>query len=224
MPRYNNPRRTWQYTNEFKVKAVQLSLIEGIQVKSVAEILDIHPFMLSRWRKEYREGKIVVDTRKKITAVSCGGTSARYRFIEKLNEQLSVKSLCLWLGVSSSGYYAWRKRQLSNRSIENAELKTVIKKIFDENKGRYGSPRVFKALIKQGYAIGKKRVARLMKELKLVGRVVRVTHRSPGLKRFLASGENLRPQGGVPKEKNKIWVADVTYLKVSGRCDTKKAA
>jgi putative transposase len=54
-----------------------------------------------------------------------------------------------------------------------------------------------------------------MKELKLVGRVVRVTHRSPGLKRFLASGENLRPQGGVPKEKNKIWVADVTYLKAA---------
>jgi hypothetical protein len=57
MPRYNNPRRTWQYTNEFKVKAVQLSLIEGIQVKSVAETLDIHPFMLSRWRKEYRAGQ-----------------------------------------------------------------------------------------------------------------------------------------------------------------------
>jgi transposase len=66
MPRYNNPRRTWQYTNEFKVKAVQLSLLEGIRVKSVAETLDIHPFMLSRWRKEYREGKIVADKRKKV--------------------------------------------------------------------------------------------------------------------------------------------------------------
>jgi transposase len=65
MPRYNNPRKAWQYTNEFKAKAVQLSLIEGIQVKSVAETLDIHPMMLSRWRKEYREGKIVVDKRKK---------------------------------------------------------------------------------------------------------------------------------------------------------------
>jgi transposase InsO family protein len=152
-----------------------------------------------------------------VAAVSCGGASARYRFIEKLKEQLSVKALCLWLGVSSSGYYAWRKRQPSNRSLEDAELKTVIKKIFDENKGRYGSPRVFKVLIKQGYAIGKKRVVRLMKELKLVGRVVRVTHRSPGLKSFLASGDNLWPQGGVPEEKNKIWVADVTYLKVNDK-------
>jgi transposase len=69
MPRYNNPRKTWQYTNEFKVKAVQLSLLNGIQVKSVADTLDIHPFMLSRWRKEYREGKIVADKRKKLTDV-----------------------------------------------------------------------------------------------------------------------------------------------------------
>lgn len=69
MPKYNNPRKTWQYTDEFKVKAVQLSLLEGIQVKSVAETLDIHPFMLSRWRKEYREGLIVSDKRKKVTSV-----------------------------------------------------------------------------------------------------------------------------------------------------------
>ena len=66
MPRYTQPRRTWHYLNEFKVKAVQLSLLEGVQVKDVAETLDIHPFMLSRWRKEYREGKLIADKRQKI--------------------------------------------------------------------------------------------------------------------------------------------------------------
>jgi transposase len=66
MPRYTQPRRTWHYLNEFKVKAVQLSLLEGVQVKDVAKTLDIHPFMLSRWRKEYREGKLVADKRQKI--------------------------------------------------------------------------------------------------------------------------------------------------------------
>ncbi len=65
MPRYNNPRKTWQYTNEFKVKAVQLTYLENVQVKQIAETLDIHPFMLSRWRKKYREGKIVADKRIK---------------------------------------------------------------------------------------------------------------------------------------------------------------
>lgn len=69
MPRYNNPRRTSRYTNEFKVKAVQLTYLDSIQIKKVAETLDIHPFMLSRWRKEYREGKIVADKRQKVTSI-----------------------------------------------------------------------------------------------------------------------------------------------------------
>jgi transposase len=69
MPRYNNPRKTWRYTNEFKAKAVQLTYLDGIQIKQVAKTLDIHPFMLSRWRKEYREGKIVVDKRVKVASV-----------------------------------------------------------------------------------------------------------------------------------------------------------
>ena len=70
MPRYTKPRRTWHYLNEFKVKAVQLSLLDDVQVKDVAATLDIHPFMLSRWRKEYREGKLIADKRKKITSMA----------------------------------------------------------------------------------------------------------------------------------------------------------
>ena len=70
MPKYNNPRRTWKYSNDFKVNAVQLSYVVGVTIKSVAEKLDIHPFMLSRWRKEYREGIIVADKRKKVAGQS----------------------------------------------------------------------------------------------------------------------------------------------------------
>ena len=70
MPRYTKPRRTWHYDNDFKAKAVQLSLMEGVQVNEVAQTLDIHPFMLSRWRKEYREGKIKIDKRKKVTSMA----------------------------------------------------------------------------------------------------------------------------------------------------------
>ena len=69
MPKYNQPRKSWRYTNEFKVKAVQLSLLEGVLVKEVATTLDIHPFMLSRWRKGLREGKIVADKRTKVTSI-----------------------------------------------------------------------------------------------------------------------------------------------------------
>lgn len=66
MPKYTQPRKTWRYTTDFKVKAVKLSLQDGLQVKQVAEGLDIHPFMLSRWRKEYREGKLQGDGQRRV--------------------------------------------------------------------------------------------------------------------------------------------------------------
>ena len=66
MPRYTKSRKTWRYTRDFKVKAVKLSLKPNIQSKDVADALDIHPFMLSRWRKEYREGKLTGYSKHKV--------------------------------------------------------------------------------------------------------------------------------------------------------------
>ena len=53
------PRTTYKYTDRFKATAVKLSQLPGVASKDVAESLCIHPFMLSRWRKEMREGLIV---------------------------------------------------------------------------------------------------------------------------------------------------------------------
>jgi len=52
------PKKVNRYTNEFKVQAVRLSLSPDFQTQDVAYALDIHPFMLSRWKKQYREGKL----------------------------------------------------------------------------------------------------------------------------------------------------------------------
>jgi transposase len=57
MPR-SGPRSVRKYSDEFKLTAVRLSLQEGIQVQTVAAALAIHPFMLSRWRKEARDGRL----------------------------------------------------------------------------------------------------------------------------------------------------------------------
>lgn len=57
MPAYKSGKKTQQYSVEFKVKAVLWSHEPHRSSKEVAEALDIHPFMLSRWRKEFREGK-----------------------------------------------------------------------------------------------------------------------------------------------------------------------
>lgn len=130
---------------------------------------------------------------------------------------MGVKYLCDILGVSKSGFYDWRDRKSSKRELDGEELKRHIRRIHENSEGAYGSPRVFYALKKEGYSIGRKRVERLMRELGLVGRVVTVTRRAPGLKRFLASGENLRFGMDEPTEVDQVWVADITYLKVKGR-------
>ena len=62
MARAMGSRKVHRYTAEFKLKAVKLSALNGVQVQDVAEALDIHPFMLSRWRKEAREGRLKART------------------------------------------------------------------------------------------------------------------------------------------------------------------
>jgi len=58
MARIKGPRKVHRYSTEFKLKAVKLSSLAGVLVQDVADALDIHPFMLSRWRKEAREGRL----------------------------------------------------------------------------------------------------------------------------------------------------------------------
>lgn len=65
------PRTTFKYSDEFKATAVKLSDLPGVAISDVADSLHIHPFMLSRWRKEAREGKIVtkgIEVNKEVAA------------------------------------------------------------------------------------------------------------------------------------------------------------
>ncbi|MBX3020261.1 MAG: transposase [Bdellovibrionales bacterium] len=73
------------------------------------------------------------------------------------------------VGVSSSGFYAWLKRQLSKRKRQDEKLKVQIKEIHHRSRGTYGAPRVLAELKFLGVRVSKKRVQRLMKELGLQG-------------------------------------------------------
>lgn len=123
--------------------------------------------------------------------------------------------MCTWLHVSRSGYYDWRNREASARTIEDRQLAQKIVSIHRDSRGIYGSPRIHESLKTEGIAVGKKRVARLMQAQGLQGRVTTVVRRQPGLKRFVASGDNLRLALPAAQAINEIWVADVTYLKVN---------
>lgn len=58
--------RVLEYSNEFKIKVVNLTNLEGVQIKQISEGLGLHPFMVSRWRKEVRDGKLVSDDSRRI--------------------------------------------------------------------------------------------------------------------------------------------------------------
>src|SRR5512146_2623580 len=90
MPR-SGPRKVHKYSDEFKLTAVRLSQQPGIQVQTVAAALEIHPFMLSKWRKDAREGRWR-GSAPKAPPVRTTRERARLQALER--DQISL----LWLG------------------------------------------------------------------------------------------------------------------------------
>nr|WP_100641514.1 IS3 family transposase [Marinobacter salexigens] len=247
MPAMITGKKTKQYSTEFKVKAVEWSHQAHRSVKSVAEALDIHPFMLSRWRKEYREGKFAMKRVKKAPAeakqqikeqdeisrlkrqiaelqeenvilkkstFSGRGTTEAFRFVWKHRGEHGVKALCRHLNISRSGYYAWASRKPSRRAAENAELLFQIRRIYNASKGRYGSPRVYQALRREGVVVGENRVAKLMQEWGMKARVMRVYRRMTKRRDVLKTLPNYRLSAEKPVAINRQWSSDVTYIKL----------
>ncbi len=122
--------------------------------------------------------------------------------------------MCRVLEVSTSGYYAWRGRQPSARTRSDAELLERIRTIHRESRGTYGCvfPRIQFELAEQGIRVGRKRVARLMKEAELVGvhrrRPVRTTTRNPESR----PAPDLVQREFTVTKPDCLWVADITYV------------
>jgi len=117
------------------------------------------------------------------------------------------------LGVSRSGYYAFEGRKMSRHEETDLELSRQIRKIFDKHCGRYGSPRVWEELKHQGWRVSRKRIERLMRELKLQScrrrnwlQTTDSRHNMPVAKNIL----NRDFHAAYPGEK---WVSDITYLR-----------
>ncbi len=92
-----------------------------------------------------------------------------FRFIEAERACLPVALLCRMLGISRSGYYAWRSRPPSKRSRQDATLTAKIHEIHQRSRQTYGSPRVHAELRALGIRCSRKRVERLMRQGGLQG-------------------------------------------------------
>jgi putative transposase len=134
-----------------------------------------------------------------------------FELIEAERTNFPVEFMCWMLGVSRSGYYDWRDRPPSSRSRENATLTSKIREIHRRSRETYGSPRVHAELRALGTRCSRKRVERLMRETGLRG-CVRGKRRGTTRRGKGAPAEDLVKRDFRATQKDRIWVADITYV------------
>jgi transposase InsO family protein len=130
--------------------------------------------------------------------------------VEKVNYPITM--MCLVLGVSRSRYYEWTKKRKSRRAQEDEELLKKIREIYKKRKGRYGSPRIHEDLKDMGYCIGRKRVARIMREKGIVARTKRRFRVTTDSNHNFPTADNLLKRDFHTDAPDKVWVGDITYV------------
>jgi putative transposase len=142
---------------------------------------------------------------------------SRYRFVDAEKARFPVTLLCRVLGVSRSGFYAWRGRAASARAQADAAWGERIAAIHAASRGVYGAPRGHAALQAEGARIGRKRVARLMRGSALTGVVRGRGGRAPPPPTTLADATHPVAPNVVARRfradtPDQLWVADLTYV------------
>jgi putative transposase len=135
-----------------------------------------------------------------------------YRFVEREKAAHSVAAMCRLLGVSPSGYFAWRSRPPSARAVADAELTARIADAHAASRGTYGAPRIRVELGARGIAVGRRRVSRLMRRSGIAGITRRryrpTTRQDPAA----APAPDLVRRRFFATRPDRLWVADITEL------------
>ena len=135
-----------------------------------------------------------------------------YQFIADHRAAYAVTRLCRTLGVSPSGYYAWRRRRPSARTLANQRLVAHMRVIHGEVHETYGSPRMHAELVARGLRCNVKRVARLMRLYHLCARHKRKYRVTTKVNRQLAVAPNHLAQQFQASAPNQKWASDITYI------------
>lgn len=141
----------------------------------------------------------------------------RYRFIREHARRWPVNAQCRVLGVSRSGYYAWRDRPMSSRARANVWAVAHIRRVYSVSGGAYGSVRVQRQLSKEGQSINHKRVERLMRQHGLASVARRRRHRvtTDSNHAHPFAPNLLQRDFARVRQPNTVWLSDVTYIRTA---------
>ena len=136
----------------------------------------------------------------------------KFAFIAAEKAHWPVAVLCPVLGVSSSGFYAWRKRPPSEHAKADARLAVEVRVAHKRGRGAYGSPRVHRELKAHGHRVGKKRIERLMRQEGIQGQKKRRFRCTTDSNHTQPVAPNVLARNFHVDAPNVAWVTDVTYV------------
>lgn len=136
----------------------------------------------------------------------------KYRFMKEQAKEFKIERMSQALEVSSSGYYAYLKRNVSNQKKENDRLLGKIKEIHQSSRQTYGSPRVHAELKLTGEACSRKRVAKIMRTAGIAAKMRKKFKTTTKADPKAVPAVNLLNQVFMVSEPNKWWVADFSYI------------
>jgi transposase InsO family protein len=138
-----------------------------------------------------------------------------FELIHAERATIPVARACRVLGVSRSGYYKWMHAEPGTRAIDDAVLAAEVKEVFENHRGRYGAPRVRRALERRGPRPSKKRVARMMRVLGLRAHTPRRFRRTTDSRHTKRIAPNLLERKFTVHAPNRALAGDITYIATS---------
>ena len=141
----------------------------------------------------------------------------KFGFVDEHRHIWPVRVMCTVLGLSVSGYYAWRSRVESPRAAGNRVLLEDIRRIHGQSSGTYGSPRIHAVLRRRGRRIGRSRIERLMRQAGLRGLAALPRRtRTTDCRRGYPIAPTRLGRNLVANRPGQIWLADLTYIPAGG--------
>lgn len=225
-------RKTQRYSKEFKAEAVRTVLENQLSISEGASRLSLPEGTLGQWVTAARKGlgtlgfrtvaeleseilqlrKALNEARLERDILNCTGVAEKYALIEQWRQQFPIEAMCQVFGVSRSGYYNWVQHEPSDRKQSDERLKLEIKVAHIRTRETYGTRQLQTELAENGIIVGRDRLARLRKELRLRCKQKRKFRATTNSNHNLPVAPNLLNQTFAPTAPNQVWVADLTYV------------